>query len=128
MSDVVYLISIWEPPSSDPHSPHEVILLSPGTVIFNTLSKPDIEKIILLEIAKLEKRIGEIGYKIKLDKLAIDYLCEVGYDAKYGARPLSRAIQKYVEDSICDEILNERIKEGQLIKISYNMSSIVMTK
>ena len=90
------------------------------TVIFNTLSKPDIEKIILLEIAKLEKRIGEIGYKIKLDKLAIDYLCEVGYDAKYGARPLSRAIQKYVEDSICDEILNERIKEGQLIKISYN--------
>jgi len=93
------------------------------TVIFNSLSKPDIEKIITLELAKLEARMGEIGYKIKLDKTAIDYLCEVGYDAQYGARPLSRAIQKYVEDEICDEILNERIKEGQSIKISFNKAN-----
>lgn len=90
------------------------------TIIFNPLTKENIEKIITLELGKLENRMKEIGYKLKFDKKAIDFLCETGYDAQYGARPLTRAIQHHVEDVICDEILNENIKEGQTIKISFD--------
>lgn len=90
------------------------------TIIFNSLTKENIEKIIHLEIAKLEASIVENGYKIKIDNKAIDYLCEVGYDIQYGARPLGRAIQKYVTDNVCDEILNERISVGQTIIVTYD--------
>jgi ATP-dependent Clp protease ATP-binding subunit ClpC len=90
------------------------------TIIFNSLEKKDIEKIIYLETSKLEERMKELGYTLKIQKTAIDYLCEVGYDPQYGARPLARAIQRYVEDEIAEEILNENIKEGATIKVSYN--------
>ena len=96
------------------------------TIIFNSLEKKDIEKIIYLETAKLEERMKEIGYGLKIDKKAIEYLCEVGYDVQYGARPLNRAIQRYVEDGIAEEILNENIKEGQTIKVSYNKTKDIM--
>lgn len=89
-------------------------------IIYNQLTKENIEKIITLEIAKVEKNMSEKGYKLKIQKTAIDYLCEVGYNIQYGARPLARAIKKHVIDTICEEILNENIKEGQSIKVSYD--------
>lgn len=92
------------------------------TIMFRSLGKEDIEKIIYLETGKLEKRMEELGYKLKIQKTAIDYLCEVGYDAQFGARPLARAIQKYVEDELCEEILNGNVKENATIKVSYNKS------
>jgi ATP-dependent Clp protease ATP-binding subunit ClpC len=92
------------------------------TVIFKSLEKKDIEKIIHLELGKLENRMSELGYKLKVQKTAIDYLCDVGYDVQYGARPLNRAIQRYIEDEVAEEILNENIKEGNTIKVSYNKS------
>jgi ATP-dependent Clp protease ATP-binding subunit ClpC len=89
-------------------------------IIFNGLNKEDISQIIHLEIASLEKRISEMNYKIEINDDAIDYLAKQGYDEAYGARPLARAIQHYVEDPVADEILNGNILEGETIMISFN--------
>ena len=65
-------------------------------ILFNSLDQKDIHKIIDIELAKLYKRIDELGFNIELTDKAKDYVAEKGYDAKYGARPLKRAIQKYL--------------------------------
>jgi len=90
------------------------------TIIFNGLTKTNIEKIIQLELNKLTKRMFNLGYKIKYSKNVIDFLCEIGYDSKYGARPISRAIQTYLEDEICDGILNDLIIPDSTIKATYD--------
>ncbi len=89
-------------------------------VIFNALEKEDIMKIVEIELAKLTKRIGKLGYELKLSKKAKSFLGDKGYDKKYGARPLSRAIQRYLEDLIAEEIVSNRIKEGDSLKIDWN--------
>jgi ATP-dependent Clp protease ATP-binding subunit ClpC len=90
------------------------------TIIFNSLSEDDIAKIIILEIKKLRDRVKEMGYDIKVNKSAIKHLIKVGYDVAYGARPLGRAIQKYIEDPVSDEILNGHFEEGDVISVSHN--------
>jgi ATP-dependent Clp protease ATP-binding subunit ClpC len=92
------------------------------SIIFNNLTMDDIEKIVHLEIAKLEKRINEMKYKLLIDDASVKFLAKEGYDEAYGARPLSRAIQRHVEDSIADEILSEHIKEGETISITFDES------
>jgi len=89
-------------------------------IIFRSLTEEDIHEIINLEIQNLEKRINELNFKIKVSKPAIEFLAKEGYDEAYGARPLARAIQHYVEDGIADEILNENIKEGETINIGFD--------
>ena len=88
-------------------------------IIFKSLTKDEIGKIVDLEIINLKGRVEEIGYTLKINKTVRDYLIEAGYDEDYGARPLNRAIQKYVEDPVSEEILKGRVKEGQTIKVSY---------
>jgi len=88
-------------------------------IIFNGLTEEDIHKIIYIEVEKLEKRISEMNYKLKISKEAIEFLARQGYDDAYGARPLTRAIQHYVEDPVADEILNENIAEGETLNITY---------
>ncbi len=88
-------------------------------IIFKSLTKEEIGKIVELEITNLKGRVEEIGYTLQINKTVKDYLIETGYDEEYGARPLSRAIQKYVEDPVSEEILKGRVKEGQTIKVSY---------
>ena len=90
------------------------------TIIFNKLTEEDIHKIIYLEISNLEKRIGEMNYKFKISKEAIEFLAKEGYDEVYGARPIARVIQHHVEDLIADEILNGNISEGETINISFD--------
>ena len=90
------------------------------TIVFNSLNVEDIKKIIGIEIDKLKNNLTDLGYKITLDKGAIDFLVREGYDEAYGARPLSRAIQVHIGNLIADEILNGNIKEGSSIKISHN--------
>ncbi len=68
-------------------------------------------------LSKLYGRINELGYDIKITKAAKDFIAEKGYDAKYGARPLNRAIQKYVEDPLAEEIINAKLKDGDAITI-----------
>lgn len=89
-------------------------------IIFNKLKMEDIQKIIYNEIEKLETRIGEAGYKIKINKAAIEFLAKEGYDEKYGARPLARVIQRYIEDPVADEIISGNVKDGDVIKITFD--------
>lgn len=93
------------------------------TIIFNSLKKDDINIIIHNELDKLNKRIEEIGFNIKVNKTAVDYISEQGYDEAYGARPLNRSIQRHIEDPVTDAILNGEFKEGDTIKISYDKKS-----
>lgn len=93
------------------------------TIIYNNLTKDHISKIVHLELNKLNNRIKELGYTINVSEDVVSYLGEVGYDSKYGARPLNRAIQKYIEDEICEAILNETVVKGQVINISIEEST-----
>lgn len=84
-------------------------------VIFNPLEIEDIHLIIDIELSKLSKRIHDLGYKLILTKVAKDFIAEKGFDKQYGARPLKRAIQKYVEDALAEEIVTSKLKEGDSI-------------
>ena len=95
-------------------------------IIFRGLTEEDIHKIIYLEIESLKKRVIEMGYDLTVTTDAIEFLGKQGYDEAYGARPLARAIQHYVEDPVADEILNENIKEGETIEVSYDTKKEVL--
>ena len=84
-------------------------------VVFNPLEREDIHKIIDIELDKLYKRIKEIGYDLSLSDKAKDYIADKGFDKQYGARPLKRAIQKYIEDALAEEIVNSKLEEGDSI-------------
>ncbi|TND07939.1 MAG: ATP-dependent Clp protease ATP-binding subunit ClpC [Bacteroidetes bacterium] len=86
-------------------------------VMFNSLSREDIHKIIDIELQKLYGRISQLGYTIELSEKAKDFIVEKGFDAQYGARPLKRAIQKYIEDPLAEEIIKSGISEGDEVKI-----------
>ena len=88
-------------------------------VIFDSLEREDIHKIIDIELKKLYKRVEEMGYHIEITTAAKDYIVEKGWDAQFGARPLKRAIQKYVEDSLAEEIIKSKLHEGDRILIDY---------
>ena len=89
-------------------------------IIFNPLEKEHIRQIIDIELNKLYKRIEEAGYKLEITEKAKDFLAEKGYDKQYGARPLKRAIQKYVEDALAEEILDAHLKEGGKVKLDFD--------
>lgn len=91
-------------------------------ITFNPLSKEDIFKIIDIELNKLYSRIKDLGYTIELSEKARDFIAEKGYDKQYGARPLKRAIQKYVEDLLAEEIVATHIKEGDTIYFDVDTS------
>lgn len=84
-------------------------------VVFNALEKEDIHKIIDIELKKVVLRIEDLGYKIELSKEAKEFIADKGFDKQYGARPLKRAIQKYIEDLLAEEIVNNRLTEGDQI-------------
>ena len=84
-------------------------------MVFNVLEKEHIDKIIDIELAKLIERIKDLGYELKLSKKAKAYIADKGFDKEYGARPLKRAIQKYIEDALAEEIINSKLQEGDKI-------------
>ena len=86
-------------------------------ILFNGLKQEDIFKIIDLELIKLFDRVEDLGFNVKLTEEAKRYIAEKGYDAEYGARPLKRAIQKYIEDPLAEEIINSKLSEGDSIQI-----------
>ncbi|GMN08004.1 ATP-dependent Clp protease ATP-binding subunit [Croceitalea sp. MTPC5] len=89
-------------------------------IVFNALEREDIHKIIDIELDKLFKRIKDIGYDLNLSDKAKDYIAEKGFDKQYGARPLKRAIQKYIEDALAEEIVNSNLNEGDAIFMDLN--------
>ena len=84
-------------------------------IVFNALEKHDIDKIIEIELKKLYARIADLGYKLILTDSAKAFIAEKGYDKQFGARPLKRAIQKYVEDTLAEEIITSKIMAGDEI-------------
>ncbi|HEX2616108.1 MAG TPA: hypothetical protein VHL57_01135, partial [Flavobacteriales bacterium] len=94
--------------------------------------RDDIHKIIDIELSSVYKRIADLGYDLKLTDEAKDFLVERGYDEKFGARPLKRAIQKFIEDPMAEEIINQHVEEGDKIVVGLNKEksdvSIKVTK
>ncbi|MFC3417387.1 ATP-dependent Clp protease ATP-binding subunit [Algoriphagus hitonicola] len=88
-------------------------------VVFNSLTQDHIFKIIDISLKKLFHRITDLGYQIELTEKAKTFLAEKGYDQQYGARPLNRAIQKYLEDAVAEEILKGDLSEGDVITADY---------
>ncbi|KOS05346.1 Clp protease ClpC [Flavobacterium akiainvivens] len=84
-------------------------------IVFNALEKEHIDQIITIELQKLYARIKDLGYNIQLSQKATDFIAEKGFDKQYGARPLKRAIQKYVEDVLAEEIITSKISSGDEI-------------
>lgn len=86
-------------------------------MVFNALERDDIHKIIDIELEKLYLRIKDLGYTLKLSAKAKDFIADKGFDKQYGARPLNRAIQKYIEDALAEEIINSKLEEGDSISM-----------
>ena len=89
-------------------------------VVFNTLEKEDIHKIIDIELKGLYSRVEALGYKLELTNEAKDYIASKGFDTHFGARPLKRAIQKYLEDEMAEVIIQASVSEGDIIKVDFN--------
>ncbi len=89
-------------------------------VTFSPLEREHIHQIIDLELEHLYQRVDDLGYSIKLTDKSKDYIVEKGWDAQYGARPLKRAIQKYIEDQLAEEIISARLDEGDSIVVDYD--------
>lgn len=87
-------------------------------VMFNSLNKEHIFKIIDIELQHLYKRITELGYKLNLSEEAKDFIADKGYDQNFGARPLKRAIQKYLEDALAEEIVKAEMNEGDVLEVN----------
>lgn len=92
-------------------------------VVFKALEKENIGKIVKIEMNKLSKRIVERGYDISFGPSIIDFIADKGFDAKYGARPIRRAIQEYIEDFIAEEVLGKGIVEGKKYSLKINKDS-----
>ncbi len=89
-------------------------------IVFNQLEKSSIEKILEIGIDKLLKRIEGVGFKLNLKPAAKEFLVEKGYDKEFGARPLARAIQKYLEDPLAEEILKAGINDGDTLEVDFD--------
>ena len=89
-------------------------------IIFNALEKEDIKKIIDLELNKLYKRLEKLNYKVQLTDESKDFIAEKGWDKDFGARPLKRAIQKYIEDLLAEMLVNKQFTEGEEVVLKLN--------
>ncbi len=87
-------------------------------IVFRTMTKPDLIQILDLEIAKVVNRLKGKNLKLELDETAKDLLVEKGYDPQYGARPMRRAVERYLEDPLAEEILRGHLHEGEPIRVS----------
>ena len=93
--------------------------------VFHTLNKEEIRKIVLLLLKSLEKRCEEqMDIHLNVTNSAVDYIAEAGFDAKYGARPLRRAIQSKIEDRLANELLEGKIKRGDIVQVQYRNKEI----
>jgi len=96
-------------------------------IMFNQLTREDIDKIIDIELKGLFDRISALGYRIKLSPQARDFMADRGFDVQYGARPLKRAIQKYLEDPLAEVIIKTAVAEGAVISVGYSKGKEELT-
>jgi ATP-dependent Clp protease ATP-binding subunit ClpC len=88
-------------------------------IMFKSLGKNEILQIIDIELSKLYDRINSLGYQVELTEKAKDFIVDKGHDEKFGARPLKRAIQKFIEDPLAEEIIKANLVEGDTIQLDY---------
>ena len=96
-------------------------------IVFNALDREHMHLIIDIELNKLYSRVKDLGYELRLSDKAKDYITDKGFDAQYGARPLKRAIQKYIEDALAEEIINTKLNEGDSIFMDLDDNSDELT-
>lgn len=96
-------------------------------IVFNSLEKTDLHQIIDLLLVKLMTRLTNLGFAVELTEKAKDFIADKGYDPQYGARPLNRAIQKYLEDPLAEEILKGELAEGEVIVADFVADSETLT-
>lgn len=89
-------------------------------VMFNSLGQKEIHKIIDIEIKDLYKRVESLNYKLSISHAAKDFIANKGFDPQFGARPLKRAIQKYLEDEMAEIIIKASISEGDTISVGFD--------
>ncbi len=94
-------------------------------IVFRRLAKKDLENIVHIEVNQIIERTGHHNITLKVDKTAIDFLIEVGYKPEYGARPLKRATERYIEDPLAEEILRGKIKSGQTVKVTVDNKKVL---
>ncbi len=96
-------------------------------IIFEDIHREDIHRIIDIELIQLYKRVSELGYKLEVSVKAKEFIIEKGWDPNFGARPLKRAIQKYIEDNLAEEIIKSGLKDGDTILVDFNEDKQDMT-
>ena len=96
-------------------------------IFFNALQKEDIHRIIDLELGKLYSRLEKLNYKVELTDEAKEFIVEKGWDKDFGARPLKRAIQKYIEDILAEMLVNKEMQEGNtvILEVNENKDSLI---
>jgi ATP-dependent Clp protease ATP-binding subunit ClpC len=95
-------------------------------IVFNGLEKPEIIKILDIQINKMLKRIVDLGYQVTLSDEAKEFIADQGFDSKFGARPLQRAMQKYLEDPLAEEILKGEIVEGSQVNVELDKENNIL--
>ena len=88
-------------------------------VMFNALDKDNIKGIVEVELQKLLDRMKGLGYSLRITDKAKDFIAEKGYDKQFGARPLKRTIQRFIEDEIAEKIVLGEVREGDTISVDY---------
>ncbi|MEA3334252.1 MAG: ATP-dependent chaperone ClpB [Pseudomonadota bacterium] len=96
-------------------------------IVFHTLKRHDLEKIVTIQLSLLEKRLAEKEIKLQLEPAAISFIATAGYDPAYGARPLKRALKNYLETPLAYEIMGNKIKEGDLVKVGVEGDKLLFT-
>jgi ATP-dependent Clp protease ATP-binding subunit ClpC len=94
-------------------------------IVFHTLSKPDLMRIVDLEVNKVKRRLQLKEIKIALDDAAHEFVIEKGYDPTYGARPMRRAVERYLEDPLAEELLRGGVKAGDMVKVTVENAKLV---
>ena len=94
-------------------------------IVFHTLGKPDLMKIVDLEVNKVKRRLQLKEIEIVLDDAAHEFVIEKGYDPTYGARPMRRAVERYLEDPLAEELLKGNVKAGDLVHVTVENGKLV---
>jgi len=97
-------------------------------IVFRSFTKPDLIQILNLEVEKVIERLRHKNIKLELDEPAKDFLVEKGYDPQYGARPMRRAVERFLEDSLAEEILRGSLQPGELIRVTSDKEKLVFNQ
>jgi len=97
-------------------------------IVFRSFTKPDLIQILSLEVEKVLARLRKKNLKLQLDDSAKEFLVEKGYDPQYGARPMRRAVERFFEDPLAEEILKGVLHEGGLIQVTAGKDKLLFNQ